>query len=132
MLIGLLFSFQLLWAQTKTVTGKVTDSKDGSPVAGASVIVKGTKVGTISGSDGAFSISAPEKSTTLIISGVGFETQEVRISGSSVQISLRAGESRNLEEVIVTGYGTKVKRDLTGNIARVKGAEVANMPVPNF
>ena len=132
MLIGSLLSFQLLWAQTKTVTGKVTDSKDGSPVAGASVIVKGTKVGTISGPDGAFSISAPEKSTTLIISGVGFETQEARISGSSVQISLRAGESRDLEEVIVTGYGTKVKRDLTGNIARVKGAEVANMPVPNF
>jgi TonB-linked SusC/RagA family outer membrane protein len=132
MLIGSLFSFQLLWAQTKTVTGKVTDSKDGSPVAGASVIVKGTKVGTISGSDGAFSISAPEKSTTLIISGVGFETQEARISGSSVQISLRAGESRDLEEVIVTGYGTKIKRDLTGSIARVKGTEVANMPVPNF
>jgi TonB-dependent starch-binding outer membrane protein SusC len=132
MLIGLLLSIQLLWAQTKTVTGKVTDSKDGSPVAGASVIVKGTKVGTISGSDGAFSISVPEKATTLVISGVGFETQEARISGSSVLVSLKPGEGRNLDEVIVTGYGTKIKRDLTGNIARIKGSEVANTPVSNF
>jgi TonB-dependent starch-binding outer membrane protein SusC len=132
MLIGSLLSTQLLWAQTKTVTGKVTDSKDGSPIAGASVIVKGTKVGTISGSDGAFSISAPEKATTLVVSGVGFETQEIVISGSSLQVSLKAGEGRNLDEVVVVGYGTKIKRDLTGNIARVKGTEVANMPVPNF
>ena len=132
MLIGSLFSIQLLWAQDKTVIGKITDSKDGSPVIGASVFVKGSRIGTVSRQDGTFSLSVPEKTTTLVISGVGFETQEVAISGSTIQVSLKAGESRNLQEVIVTGYGTKVKRDLTGNIARVKGTEVANMPVPNF
>ncbi len=132
MLIGSLFSIQLLWAQNKTVIGKITDSKDGSPVIGASVTVKGSRTGTVSKQDGTFSLSVPEKATTLVISGVGFETQEVAISGSTVQVSLKAGESQNLQEVIVTGYGTKIKRDLTGNIARVKGTEVANMPVPNF
>ena len=132
MLIGSLFSIQLLWAQNKTVIGKITDSKDGSPVIGASVSVKGSKLGTVSGQDGTFSLSVPEKTTTLLISGVGFQSKEVVISGSSVQVSLVAGESQNLQEVIVTGYGTKAKKDLTGSIARVKGTEVANMPVPNF
>ncbi len=125
-------SAQMLWAQNKTVIGKVTDGRDGSPVVGASILAKGSRSGTVSGNDGTFSFSVPESIKALVISALGFETIEVAISGSSVSVSLKASQSQSLDEVIVTGYGTKIKRDLTGNIARVKGSEVANIPVPNF
>lgn len=127
-----LLSVQMVWAQNKTVIGKVTDSKDGSPIPGASVTVKGSRSGTTSGSDGTFSLSVPEKSKALVISALGFESQEITITGSAVEVSLKAGATQSLDEVVVVGYGGKIKKDLTGNIARIKGAEVANTPVTNF
>ncbi len=132
MLAAFLLSVQMVWAQNKTVIGKVTDSKDGSPIPGASVTVKGSRSGTTTGSDGTFTLSVPEKTKALIISALGFEAQEAAISGSSVEVSLKAGATQSLDEVIVVGYGTKIKKDLTGNIARVKGTEIANTPVANF
>ncbi|HEX7844870.1 MAG TPA: SusC/RagA family TonB-linked outer membrane protein, partial [Chitinophagaceae bacterium] len=132
LLAVLLLSAQFVWAQNKTVIGKITDTKDGTPIAGATIMAKGSKSGTVSNSDGTFSLSFPESAKILVISAVGFETQEVNISGSSVQVAMKAGQPKTLDEIIVTGYGTKIKKDLTGNIARVKGTEVANMPVPNF
>jgi len=126
-----LFSVQFLWAQTKTVVGKVTDAS-GAPLANASITVKGSRSGTASGADGTFSLSVPDNAKTLVISAVGFEAQEVAIAGSSISISLKASELQSLDEVIVTGYGGKIKKDLTGNIARIKGSEVANVPVTNF
>lgn len=129
---SILILTQQLWAQNKTVTGKVTDSRDGSPVVGASVVAKGTRVGTVSGADGSFSLSVPNETKKLVITGVGFEAQDVEISGSSLQVLMKPGESRNLDEVIVTGYGTQVKRDVTSVISRVKGAEVQNMPVADL
>lgn len=132
MLAAFLLSVQMVWAQNKTVIGKVTDSKDGSPIPGASVTVKGSRSGTTTGSDGTFTLSVPEKTKALIISALGFEAQEAAISGSSVEVSLKAGATQSLDEVVVVGYGTKIKRDLTGNIARIKGSEIANTPVANF
>lgn len=132
MLTVFLLSVQMIWAQNKTVIGKITDNKDGSPIPGASVTVKGSRSGTTSGSDGTFTLSVPEKSKALVISALGFESQEITITGSSVEVSLKAGATQSLDEVIVVGYGTKIKKDLTGNIARVKGAEIANTPVANF
>lgn len=132
MLTVFLLSVQMLWAQNKTVIGKITDNKDGSPIPGASVTVKGSRSGTTSGSDGTFTLSVPEKSKALVISALGFESQEITITGSAVEVSLKAGATQSLDEVVVVGYGGKIKKDLTGNIARIKGAEVANTPVTNF
>ncbi len=132
LLSSILLLTQQLWAQNKTVTGKVTDSRDGSPIVGASIVAKGTRTGTVSGADGSFSLSVPADTKKLLVTGVGFEAQDVSIEGSSVQVSMKASESRNLDEVIVTGYGGRIKKDLTGNIARIKGSEVANTPVTNF
>lgn len=126
-----ILSVQLIWAQTKTVTGKVTDAS-GAPLANASVRVKDSRSGTASNADGTFSLSVPESVKILVISAVGFEEQEVTIIGSSLSISLKAEESRSMDEVIVVGYGTKIKKDLTGNIVRIKGSEIANTPVANF
>jgi iron complex outermembrane receptor protein len=107
-------------AQNKTISGKVTDSKDGSALVGASVVVKGSKTGTQTGADGTFKISVPSSSTTLVISSVGFGSQEISISGkTSVDVTLTATNDQ-LNEIVVIGYGTSRKKDLTGSVVSVQ------------
>lgn len=117
----LVFALQVSFAQDRTVSGKVTDSKDGSPVVGASVQVKGTRTGTSTKADGSFSLSVNANATTLVITSVGFESQEVSITGkTTADVSLVASTGTNLNEVVVTGYGTSKRKDLTGSIGSVK------------
>jgi iron complex outermembrane receptor protein len=119
--ILLLCVSQLVMAQDKVVTGKVTDSKDGTPVVGATVQAKGTRTGTSTKNDGTFSISVGSDVTTLVISSIGFVTQEVSIAGvSSVDVSFVASAGPNLNEVVVTGYGTARRKDLTGATATLR------------
>lgn len=114
------FVLQVAFAQNKTVTGKVTDSKDGSPVSGASVQVKGTRTGTSTKPDGTFSLSVPSSATTLVITSVGYERQEVAITGAAIEVSFVATSGANLNEVVVTGYGSSKKKDLTGSVGSIK------------
>ncbi|MGC4101215.1 SusC/RagA family TonB-linked outer membrane protein [Ferruginibacter sp.] len=108
------------WAQT-AVTGKVTDSKDGSPLPGVTVTVKGTATATRTGADGSFSINAPANAT-LIFSSVGFARIEMPVnSRSSIAISL-VQTNQQLNEIVVVGYGTTRKKDLTG-VVNVVGAK---------
>jgi len=106
-------------AQDKVVTGKVTDSKDGTPMIGASVTVKGTTRGVQTGTDGSFRLSVPATATTLVISSVGYTTQEIAIGSGTVNVSLVAGAGTNLNEVVVIGYGTQRKKDLTGSVVSI-------------
>ena len=122
---------QLLWAQTRTVSGKVSDAT-GAPVSGVSVVVKGTSTGTVTGTDGNYTLNVPASATSLVFSSLGFETREMDISGPLVNVTLNTAETSSLDEVVIVGYGTKIKKDLTGNIAQIKGSEVANTPVANF
>ncbi len=122
---------QLLFAQSRTVIGKIADEK-GAPLAGVSVVVKDTRTGTTTAPDGSFSLQVPDGATTLVVSSLGFVAQDVFITGAPLSVSLISGESRALDEIVVVGYGTKIKRDLTGNIATVKGADIQNTPVTNF
>lgn len=120
----LAISVQVAAAQDKTITGKVTDSKDGSPVVGASVQPKGTRTGTSTRADGSFSINVGPNVTILVISSVGYETQEVSIDGrSSIEVSFVATFGSSLNEVVVTGYGTARKKDLTGAVTSVKAKD---------
>jgi TonB-linked SusC/RagA family outer membrane protein len=124
---GMLYLFLALFstaafAQTKVITGKVTDSKDGSPVAGASVVVKGTQYGTQTGADGTFKLNAPADSKTLVISSLNFVTQEIAITGSTINVSL-APSADQLGDVVVIGYGTARKNDLTGALSSVKAKD---------
>jgi TonB-dependent starch-binding outer membrane protein SusC len=110
---------QVSLAQNKTVTGKVTDSKDGSGIGGASVSAKGSRSATQTAADGTFSLSVDNSVTILVISYVGFTAQEVSIDGkSSVEISL-VNNGNTLGEVVVIGYGTARRKDLTGAITTV-------------
>ena len=117
----LLFPISQIFSQTKTVSGKVTDFKDGSPVLGATVQPKGSQNGTSTGADGSFSLSVGTNVTTLVVTSVGFERQEVSVNNASA-IRLVASNS-NLNEVVVIGYGTARKRDLTGAVSSIQAKD---------
>jgi TonB-dependent starch-binding outer membrane protein SusC len=126
LLIAMVLSVSYIWAQ-RTITGKVRDDK-GSAIPGASVIVKGTNLGTSTGSDGSFSISVPSNAKALIVSSVGLGEREITLTANNdyaVSLSTRAGD---MTEVVVVAYGTKKKTELTGSVATVKGADIENKP----
>lgn len=125
MMLLLTLTFTLAaYAQEKVITGKVTDSKDGSPIAGASVVPAGSNAGgTVTGADGTFRVSVAPNVTALTISYVGFGTQEISIIGkTSVDVGLSSSGS-NLNEVVVVGYGTARRKDITGSVASVKARD---------
>ncbi|HRZ98572.1 MAG TPA: SusC/RagA family TonB-linked outer membrane protein, partial [Paludibacter sp.] len=114
--------FGMLWAQTKTINGIVKDAA-GEPIIGASVLVKGTTIGTITNFDGAYNLAVPQTAKTLVISYVGMETQEITISGSVLNATLK-DDSKGLDELVVVGYGVVKKRDLTGSVSSIKSSEI--------
>ncbi len=118
-----LAGFAFANAQDRVVTGKVTDSKDGSPLQSVSIMVKGRTTGTQTASDGTFRITVPAGTTALVFSSVGFETQEVAIGTGNLNVSLVATVGTNLNEVVVIGYGTARKRDITGAVATVSAED---------
>ncbi|HUW07230.1 MAG TPA: carboxypeptidase-like regulatory domain-containing protein, partial [Williamwhitmania sp.] len=113
----LLCSGGMAYAQDLKVSGKVTDASNGSPLIGATVYVKGTTNGTATNLDGMFSLTAP-KGSTLVISSVGYTTQEVVITGEIVNVTLTVS-TQQLQEVVVIGYGTVKKSDATGSVVAV-------------
>lgn len=108
--------------QTKRVTGTVTDPA-GEPIIGATVMQVGTSNGTITNIDGQFTIDVPANAK-LSVSYVGYATQEINLNGqNNVNITL-ADDAQNLDELIVVGYGTMRKRDVTGSISQAKGDDI--------
>lgn len=129
LLLLLSFSFQVSFAQNRTVTGRVTDSRDGSPLRGANVSVKGGRSGTQTDANGSFSINVDNTVTILVISSVGFNTMEVSIEGkSSVEAALVLNNT-SLGEIVVIGYGTARRKDLTGSIATVSSRDFNKGPL---
>ena len=126
-----LLFFILSFAQSKTVTGKVIDSRDGSPLPGVSVNVKGSKGGTTTDAAGLFRISVPEGGV-LIFTNVGFTDEEVTVGTSEmVNVTLKVAQ-KNLQEVIVTGYTMQNKRQVAGSISKISGDEIKLQPVGSF
>ena len=115
---------QITMAQgDKVVSGRVTDSKDGSGVPGVTVAPKGARTGTQTAADGSYRISVGSGVTVLVFSSIGYTTQEVDVSGkTSVDVVLVISNAQ-LGEVVVTGYGTSRKKDLTGSVASVKARD---------
>ncbi|WP_295670530.1 SusC/RagA family TonB-linked outer membrane protein [uncultured Mucilaginibacter sp.] len=107
-------------AQNKTISGKVTDSKDGSPITGASVLAKGTTAGAITDVNGNFKLTVTSAATTVIVTYIGYDRKEVAITGGTLNITLEAS-STSLNEVTVVsiGYGSARKKDLSGAVASI-------------
>src|SRR5580698_2804454 len=109
---------QFSFAQGKTITGKILDDK-GSPVQGATVIIKNSKTGTSTDVNGTFRLNVPASAKTLVVSSVGFTQQEIVIGDKeSFDISLVAS-STSSNDVVVTGYSTTRKKDLTGAVSQI-------------
>lgn len=131
LLCGVLFLVGQLSAQNRTVSGKVTDAA-GTAVSNASVIVKGTRIGTTSNANGNFSFSVPANAKALIVSAVGLASIEVTIPASgNVGVTLQQ-DDKKLEEVIITGYQVRKKRDEAGAISTIRGTEIENLPNPSL
>jgi iron complex outermembrane receptor protein len=112
-----------VYAQERTVTGKVTDAKDGAPLAAASVVVKGSNKGVTTSADGSFAIKVPSGATALVFSYLNYASQEVVLdSKNTVNVSLAASTDQ-LSEVVVIGYGTSRKKDLTGSVSTVSAKD---------
>ena len=131
---GLTLGFMLLLlsaavsAQNKTITGKITDSKSAA-VSGASVVAKGSTTGTSTNTNGEFTLLVPESINTLVVSSVGYTSLDVDITGrTTVSVTLADAAGNDLNEVVVIGYGTARKRDLTGAVSTV-GAKDFNKGV---
>src|SRR5438045_2417838 len=123
LLLGVVLLSSQLLAQSRVITGRVTDA-NGAPIIGASVQVKGTKTGTVTNGDGTFSINVPANSKALTVSAVGQAAQEITIgSQNNLSVTLQAGAQQNLQEVVVVGYGTQRKRDVTGYVGTGKSSE---------
>ncbi|MEY3918544.1 MAG: hypothetical protein RLZZ132_880 [Bacteroidota bacterium] len=128
--IMLLLSIQI-FAQDRTVSGKVTSSDDGSGIPGASVAVKGTSKGTSTDMDGNYKITVGN-SAVLVFSAVGTNSQEVSV-GSKTQINVSlSADTKSLQEVVVVGYGTQKKSQLTGAISSVTAKQITEMPITNL
>lgn len=118
------------FAQNSTVKGKVTDEK-GSPLPGAIIRVKSGKGSTSTDTNGAFSLSIPGTEATLVVSYIGYSPKEISArAAQTISVSL-APESSNLNEVVVVGYGTQRKKDVTGAVASINAAALAEIPATN-
>lgn len=120
----LMFSFTT-FAQTITVKGTVIDEQDKSPIPGVSVIVKGTKNGNSTDFDGNYAIQA-KIGDILVFSYLGMKEKSVKVTGATMNVQLQA-DVESLEEVVVVGYGTRKKKELTGAVANVKADEIENV-----
>jgi TonB-linked SusC/RagA family outer membrane protein len=126
LIMAITLSVSHLWAQERTITGKVTDDK-GAPIPGASVIVKGTNSGTTTNADGVFSISVPAKATTLVVSSINMQDVEIVIGNQSVLNVTLQTSAKNLQEVVITALGiSRDKRSLGYASQNIKGEELAN------
>lgn len=134
-LLGILLGVMTVmsaFAQSKTITGKVTSSEEPQGVPGASIVVKGTTVGAITDIDGTYSINVPENATTLVFSFVGYLTKEVNIQNRSVIDVQLETDVKVLNEVVVVGYGTQERREVTGSVSSISNESIANLVAPSF
>ncbi|CAG4999315.1 TonB-dependent receptor P3 [Dyadobacter sp. CECT 9275] len=116
----------------KVVTGQVLSSEDNSPIPGVSVIVKGTRAGTNTDVDGRYKIDITDGASVLVFSAVGFITQEIVVGNRNVVNINLSVDQKTLTEVVVVGYGSQKKSQLTGAISSVSTKQISEMPITNI
>lgn len=117
------------YSQGTSVTGKVTSADDDFGLPGVNVIVKGTTNGTVTDFDGNYSINVSDANATLVFSYIGFTTQEIPLNGKTVINATMTEDATALDEVVLVGYGTQIKRQVTGSVQTVDVEELADIPV---
>lgn len=130
--LGLLMLFSMFtFAQSRAVTGQIIDAKTGESLIGVSILIKGTTKGTTTNTEGNFSINVTDNNTILVINYLGYAKREIAI-GSLKQVNVKIDPiETTLNDVVVVGYGTVRKRDLTGSVVSVKGEDIIKVPSAN-
>jgi len=132
LLISLFVCLHNTWGQQIQVSGNITGEKDGIPIPGVTILVKGTTNGTITDVDGNFSIQVPDQNSILVFSLIGMKKQEVKV-GSQTSFTIRmADEVIGIDEVVVVGYGVENRRDVTGSVASVTSESFEKQPVQSI
>lgn len=127
-----LFCALQLFAQDRTVTGKVTDERDGSPIGGVSVVASGSNVGTTTATDGTFSLKVPSGTKSLVFTSVNHVSQVVSLGGQDLVNVRLTSQDRAMQEVVVVGYGTQRKRAVTSAIGKIDAAPIADLVTPSI
>ncbi|MEK9826511.1 MAG: TonB-dependent receptor plug domain-containing protein [Methylotenera sp.] len=118
-------------AQNRTITGRVVD-RDNNKIPNASVVVKGTNIGTAANAEGQFSLTVNASAKTLVISAVGYTDRELTLTANSNYTIQIDAADKSLDEVVVVGYQSIKKRDLNGSISLIDNKEIAQKPISNF
>lgn len=113
------------------ISGRVLN-ETGAPIEGASIMVSGTKVGTVTDGDGKFLIYTPDNNATLIVTSVGFEEQSVPLNGRTEVIVNMKASQQVMDQIVVVGYGTQRKTSLTSAVSTIKGSDIARQPVSDI
>ena len=131
LLVCWFFNIGLVSAQSQKVAGVVISAEDGLPVVGASVLVKGTQIGTITDIDGNFNLpNVPESAKTLVVSYIGMQTQEVAVK-PQMNITL-VPDAQQIDEVVVVAYGTQKASSLTASVSSVRANALKDVPSSSF
>lgn len=108
--------------RTKPITGTITDSKTGAPLSGVSVQVKGTTQGSVTDANGKFTLNVPDNGAVLVVSSIGYAVQEINVTAKTTSLTIKLNQSSgsNMDEVVIVGYGTQRRGDVTSAVASVK------------
>lgn len=128
--ILMLFVVSVLYAQTQTITGTITD-KSGEALIGVSVVVTGKSIGTVTRMDGTYSVDIPGMTSSLTFSYIGYQTKIINIQSSVINVVMEE-DQQMLEELVVVGYGVQKRKDVTGAVISIKPDDLKNMPSPNI
>jgi TonB-dependent SusC/RagA subfamily outer membrane receptor len=126
----MVLSMGMICAQERTITGKVTAEGEG-PVPGVNVVVQGTVIGAITDITGGYSIKVPGPTAVLVFSSIGYLTQQATVGAQTVIDIILVSDVQALSEVVVTGYSTQRKRDITGAVGVVSATDLKSIPAAN-
>ena len=127
---GVLYSF-LSWSQQQTVSGHVSSVAE-EPIPGVNITIAGTSEGTVSDIDGNYTIAVPDQQAQLVFSSIGYVTDTVKVGSQSLIDVILAQDITTLQEVIVTGYTTQNKKDITGSVSSVGNDKLVEVPAASF
>src|SRR5512133_1021697 len=129
-LLSMVLSSGIIFAQEKTITGKVTAEGEG-PLPGVNVTVQGTVIGAITDLNGAYTIKVPGPTSVLVFSSIGYSTKQMTVGTQTVIDMVLLSDVRALQEVVVTGYTSQRRKDLTGSVGVVEPAKLTAVPTGN-
>jgi TonB-linked SusC/RagA family outer membrane protein len=119
-------------AQVRNISGRVTNAMDGSPIPGASIVVKNTSIGSVTDIKGDYIVSIADENTILVVTSVGYIPQEIAVGANTVIDVLMQPSAETLSEVVVVGYGIQKHREVTGAVEQVNSAALKDIPVANL